>query len=184
MKLQSKLLKGASRLHIHTYSGYRCILLLSLPLIHTHTFCQRLFFFLSASHYLLVKPMPELGEETKRHWEDYYWKDVCSHHMYPCDINTIALSTGSENEGSDGGRQGVTTGRTGHGDWLHGVMHISVITIRKHKYTAKPSAHRKHVCVKGGSREDISVIRNQENLKCSSVFYTLGQPLETRHVQM
>lgn len=36
------------------------------------------------NHYLLVKPMPELGEETKRHWEGYYWKDLCSsYHMYP-----------------------------------------------------------------------------------------------------
>lgn len=26
----------------------------------------------SDTHYLLVKPMPELGRETERHWEDYY----------------------------------------------------------------------------------------------------------------
>lgn len=70
------------------------------------------------SHYLLVKPMPELGEETKRHWEDYFWKDLCSsHHMYPWDKNTTSLGTGSEGSGSGASRQDSTTGGTGSVDY-------------------------------------------------------------------
>lgn len=44
------------------------------------------------THYLLVKPRPELGEETKRHWEDYYRKGRGSgHHMYQCDMKPTGV---------------------------------------------------------------------------------------------
>ncbi|TNN75650.1 hypothetical protein EYF80_014013 [Liparis tanakae] len=41
--------------------------------------------------------MPELGEETKRHWEDYFEKDLCSsHHAPPCDKSTTSLGSGGQ----------------------------------------------------------------------------------------
>lgn len=70
--------------HRHTRISRWFLQLSSLTSFHTQTLSvSPLFFQHSAllSHYLLVKPMPELGKETKRHWEDYYWKDLCSHHM-------------------------------------------------------------------------------------------------------
>lgn len=69
VKCQSKLLQGVltpSRTYTHTQR-----LFLDLPLIHT--LCVSLSQHSAPpNHYLLVKPMPELGEETKRHREDYF----------------------------------------------------------------------------------------------------------------
>lgn len=50
----------------------------SLPLTHTRVSLSH-----SAppSHYLLVKPVPELGEETKRHGADYFWKNLRRRHF-------------------------------------------------------------------------------------------------------
>lgn len=59
--------------------------------------------------------MPELGEETKRHGEDYYWIELCSsHHMYPCDKNTTFLWVQAVKGQKVAGRFG-TTDHTGLG---------------------------------------------------------------------
>lgn len=59
------------------------------------------------SHYLLVKPMPELGEETKRHWADYFWKGRCSsHYIHPCKNNTTSFVQGSDWWGGEAWQSG------------------------------------------------------------------------------
>lgn len=96
VKCQSKPLQGVltlSHTPAHKYKLFICPCFLNVSHTQAH--------FLSVSlsqhsappnHYLLVKPMPELGEETKRHWENYYWKELCSsHHMYPCNKNTSSV---------------------------------------------------------------------------------------------
>lgn len=64
--------KMCSSLHTHT-----------LGLFHSRSHTLRSLSQHSAppSHYLLVKPMPELGGETKRHWADYFWKHPCRRHF-------------------------------------------------------------------------------------------------------
>lgn len=86
-----------SRCHTHPHINTSYLFICPCFLNVSHTQAHFLSVSLSQhsalpNHYLLVKPMPELGEETKRHWENYYWKEFCSsHHMYPCNKNTSSV---------------------------------------------------------------------------------------------
>lgn len=85
--------------------------------------------FAPPSHYLLVKPMPELGEETKRHLEDYIWKDLSSrHHMYRGpQYDKHVCCTAVRVQEVECGRQDLSTSHTGRVHGLHGGMQIIVI---------------------------------------------------------
>lgn len=131
-----------ARTHARTYIQV-FIFPLSLSLMHTLSASLSLSQHSAPpSHYLLVKPMPELGEETKRHWEDYYWKDLCSsHHMYLCDNNTTMLGTSSEGSGSGAWQAGFNY----RVDQLFSGMQITV-AINTHHITASQTHQDKDIC--------------------------------------